>query len=65
MEWATIEIPVEKLKELSLTDYKLKAVVVRDDFFNEDEIHKKLLKVYLKAKKDLRDYEFNKRHNIR
>lgn len=65
MEWVTVEMPLEKLKELSLNEYKLKAVNVRDNFFDNDEHHKSLLKAYLKAKKDLRDYEFNKRHNVR
>lgn len=36
---------------------------VKDDMFKDDENHKVLLKKYLKSRDDLRNYEYDKRHN--
>jgi len=41
----------------------IKSVFVEGENHAEDEMHKKLLKNYLKAQKELRDWEYNKRHN--
>lgn len=44
---------------------QIKEVIIRDNFFNNDETHKLLTKASHKAYKDLKIYEFNKRHNIK
>jgi len=40
-------------------------VDVKNEEFKDDELHDALLKSFLKAKKQLKTYEFNKRHNIK
>jgi hypothetical protein len=40
----------------------VKSVFVEGENHEGDEMHKRLLKNYLKAQKELRDWEFNKRH---
>lgn len=37
-------------------------VTADENTFKDDKVHEKLLKDYLKASKDLRKYEFDKRH---
>jgi len=44
---------------------KLKSIRVSNEDFSENENHKALLKTYYKSRKDLRDYEYNKRHNYK
>jgi len=39
--------------------------IVEDDLFKDDEYHAKLIKAKRKAEKELRDYEYNKRHNFK
>jgi hypothetical protein len=46
-------------------DFKLKEVKVKDDFFKDDPIHSELKKDSLKAYKQLMEYEFKHRHNIK
>ena len=41
----------------------VKIIIKDSELFKDDEIHKGLVKEYIKHKKALRDYEFNKRHN--
>jgi len=41
----------------------IKSVFVEGENHIDDGLHKRLLKNYLAAQKELRDYEFNKRHN--
>jgi hypothetical protein len=69
MENVKIEIDKELFNELVkqgiLTVDSLKEVVIKDDFFKDDETHKELIKASHKAYKDLKIYEFNKRHNIK
>jgi hypothetical protein len=36
---------------------------VKNEEFKDDELHDALLKTFLKAKKQLKTYEFNKRYN--
>lgn len=43
----------------------VKSVFVEGEDQKDDMIHKALLKNYLKAQKELRDYEFNKRHKVK
>lgn len=53
-------------KHLDIFKYpntNVKSVFVEGENHDGDEMHKKLLKNYLKAQKELRDWEFNKRHN--
>jgi len=42
---------------------RIKSIFVEGEIHEKDETHKSLLKKYMKAQKELRDYEFNKRHN--
>lgn len=42
---------------------EVKSIFVEGEEHVKDEMHKSLLKTYMKAQKALRDYEFNKRHN--
>lgn len=41
----------------------VKSVYVEGEDNTNDAKHKTLLKKYMEVKKELRDYEFNKRHN--
>ena len=41
----------------------IKSVFVEGENHEGDEMHKRLLKNYIKAKTELRDWEYNKRHN--
>ena len=41
---------------------QIKSVYVEGENHEGDEVHKILLKKYMKAQKELRDHEFNKRH---
>ena len=41
----------------------IKSVFVEGENHEGDEMHKRLLKKYIKAQKELRDWEYNKRHN--
>jgi hypothetical protein len=59
-EWNRISHPELKLKVS--TDYTIKEVVVKDDFFKDDEKYKELKKESVKAYKRLKEYEFNARH---
>ena len=44
---------------------KLKSIRISNEDFSEDETHKILLSAYYKHRKNLRDYEYNKRHNYK
>jgi hypothetical protein len=45
--------------------HEIKEVIINDDFFKDDVTHSELNRVSVKAYKDLKIYEFNKRHNIK
>jgi len=45
--------------------YEIKDVTITDDLFKNDAIHEQLKKASIKAYKSLREYEFNKRFNIK
>lgn len=47
------------------TTSELKEVIIKDDFFDNDERHKALKKESRKAYTSLKEYEFNKRYNIK
>jgi len=50
----------------SNTEYcKVSKTVIEDDLFNDDAIYKQLLSKKKEAEKELRDYEYNKRFNIK
>lgn len=53
----------EHIDVFSSPKVSIKSVFVSGEDHEGDEMHKKLLKNYMKAKTDLRDWEFNKRHN--
>ena len=42
---------------------EIKSIYVEGEDHTKDDIHKGLLKKYMKAQKDLRDYEYDIRHN--
>lgn len=69
MEYVKIEIPKELYNELisekRITHEQLKEVNIKDDFFNNDSVWDSLKKASIKAYKNLKEYEFNKRHNIK
>lgn len=44
---------------------EIKEVIINDDFFKDDVTHSELKKASVKAYKDLKIYEFNKRHSIK
>jgi hypothetical protein len=45
--------------------YEIKDVTITDDFFKNDYLHENLKRASVKAYKELREYEFNKRNNIK
>ena len=45
--------------------YEIKDVTINDDFFKDDSLHEQLKKASIKAYKDLKIYEFNKRNKQR
>lgn len=71
MELCTIVISKDLLQTLvdsealSTDDFEVKLIDVKDDFFKDDERHKALSKASHKAYKDLKEYEFVRRHNIK
>ena len=67
----TIKLDQDKFNSLLVNgafldvSYEIKDVTINDDLFKNDTIHEQLKKASIKAYKDLKIYEFNKRHNIR
>jgi hypothetical protein len=45
--------------------YEIKEVTITDELFKDDSIYQDLKKKSIKAYKELKEYEFNKRHNIK
>lgn len=69
MESVIVEIPKSLLEIIKFdynlqanVDYTVKDVVLKDDFFKDDEKHKALKKASIKAYKELKNYEFEKRN---
>ena len=46
------------------TYVEYKSVEVKDDMFKNDEVYQQLTTKSIKAYKELKEYEFKKRHNI-
>jgi len=69
MEYITIKITKSNFDSLigvsAFDKYEVKEVSIEDDFFKTDETHAILKKASIKAYKLLKEYEFNKRHNIK
>lgn len=69
METITIKLSKPNFDNLvkvgALTKYEVKEVSVENDLFKDDPTHEILKKASIKAYKALKEYEFNKRHNIR
>jgi hypothetical protein len=67
----TIKLDETKFQSLVINgafigvSYEIKEVSVKDELFDNDTIHKELKDKSIKAYKDLKTYEFNKRHNIK
>jgi hypothetical protein len=45
--------------------YEIKEVIIEDDLFKNDSIYQELKKKSIKAYKDLKIYQFNKKFNIK
>ncbi len=45
--------------------YEIKEVVIEDDLFKDDSIYQELKTKSIKAYKQLKEYQFNKVHNIK
>ena len=45
--------------------YEIKDVIINDDLFKDDSLYEQLKKASIKAYKDLKIYEFNKRNRQR
>ena len=64
-----IELDQDKFNSMLLNGalegvkYEIKEVVIEDDLFKDDEIYNDLKRKSIKAYKDLKKYEFNKRTN--
>lgn len=71
MEIVTIKISKDILQSLvdsdaiSSTDFEVKSSDIKDDFFIDDQHYEALKKASIKAYKSLKEYEFNKRNNIK
>lgn len=69
MEYITVKLNktnFDKLVEVGAFDaYEVKEVSAEDYLFKDDPTHEILKKASIKAYKQLKEYEFNKRHNIR
>lgn len=69
MEYITVKITKDNFDALigikAFSEYEVKEVTIKDDLFNNDPTHEILKKASIKAYKALKEYEFNKRHNIR
>jgi len=61
-KWEAIRHYLELTNEV---DFVVKSVKVKDDFFKGDDMHKALKLNADKAYKELQQYEFKKRHNIK
>lgn len=63
----TIKLDQDKFNSLLVNgafldvSYEIKDVAINDDLFKNDTIHEQLKKASIKAYKDLKIYEFNKR----
>ncbi len=68
MEIITIKIDKEIIQRLvdsdaiHTTDFEVKSTEIMDNFFSGDKHHEELKKRSVKAYKDLKEYEFNKRN---
>ena len=64
-----IELDQDKFNSMLLNGalegvkYEIKEVVIEDDLFKDDSIYQDLKSKSIKAYKDLKKYEFNKRTN--
>lgn len=67
MELITIELERNEYNRFFLLNipHKVKDVKVKDDFFKEDKMYSELKKRADNAYKELEDYKFKKRHNIK
>lgn len=66
-----IKLDENKFKSLVLNGafdnvkYEIKEVVIEDDLFKDDSIYQELKSKSIKAYKELKQYQFNKTHNIK
>ncbi len=67
METIVIKLPKDKFNSMLLNGalndikYEIKEVIIEDDLFKDDSIYQELKTKSIKAYKDLKIYEFNKR----
>lgn len=63
-----IELDQDKFNSMLLNGalegvkYEIKEVVIEDDLFKDDEIYNDLKRKSIKAYKELKEYEYNKRN---
>lgn len=68
LELVTIELDKDLFERivnafgLTLEDYKLKRIEVKDDFFKDDAVHYEMKKQSNNAYKRLKEYEFQQRN---
>jgi hypothetical protein len=55
----------EELYSIYGTLLEIQKIEIKDNFFENDEKHKALKKISIKAYKHLKDYEYNKRFNYK
>ena len=71
METIVIKLPKDKFNSLLLNGaladikYEIKEVIIEDDLFKDDSIYQELKTKSIKAYKQLKEYQFNKLHNIK
>ena len=63
-EYITIKITKELFDKLypQIDWYEVKELTIKDELFDNDAIHKALLKESIKAYNNLKSYEFKSRH---
>ena len=70
METIVIKLPKDKFNSMLLNGaldnvkYEIKEVIIEDDLFKDDSIYQELKTKSIKAYKDLKVYEYNKRHKV-
>ena len=65
-ELVVLEMQKQFFEEHHDTIFKhcnVKRVYVKNDNFKDDQMYKNLLRTYMKASKELRDYEYEQLHN--
>lgn len=71
METIVIKLPKDKFNSMLLNGalndikYEIKEVIIEDDLFKDDSIYQELKTKSIKAYKELMEYQYRKRFNVR